>query len=35
MAIISVKWFYTVLEIKLGLWYETENLDVNKICFAK
>ena len=34
MAVISVKWFYTIGEIKLELQYEPENLDVNKVCFA-
>ena len=32
---ISVKWFYIKVEIKLGLQYEPENLDVNKVCFFK
>ena len=31
----SVKWFYIIVEIKLGLQYEPVNLDVNKVCFAK
>ena len=35
IAVISVKWFYIIAEIKLGLQYEPENLDVNKVCFAK
>ena len=26
----SVKWFYMTVEIKLGLQYKPENLDVNK-----
>ena len=34
-AIISVKWFYIIVEIKLGFQYEPENLDVNKVCLAK
>ena len=35
MAVISVKWFYIIVEMKLVLQYEPENLDVNKACFAK
>ena len=35
MAVISVKWFYIVAETTLRLQYESENLDVNKVCFAK
>ena len=35
MAVISVKWFYKIPEIKLGLQYEPGNLDVNKFYFAK
>ena len=35
IAVISVKWFYKIVEIKLGLHYEPENLDVTKVCFAK
>ena len=38
LAVISVTWFYIIdiiVEIKLGLQYELENLDVNKVCFAK
>ena len=40
LAVISVKWFYTVditVKIKLGRFvqYEPENLNVNKVCFAK
>ena len=31
----SLKWFYTIVDIKLGLQYEPENLDVNRVCFAK
>ena len=23
------------MEIRLGLWYEPDNLDVNKFCFSK
>ena len=30
-----MKWFYIIVEIKLGLQYEPENLNVNKVCFAK
>ena len=26
---------YTIEEIKLGLQYEPDNLDVNKVCFIK
>ena len=29
------KMFFIIAEIKLGLQYEPENLDVIKICFAK
>ena len=32
IAGISVKWFYIIVEIKLGLRYEPENLDVSKVC---
>ena len=35
MAVILVKWFYVIVEVKLGLHYEPENLDVNKVCFAE
>ena len=35
IAVISVKWFYIIAEINLGLHYEVENLDVYKVCFAK
>ena len=34
MAVISVKWFYIIVEIKQGLQYEPENLDVKKVCFS-
>ena len=34
-TVTSVKWFYIIVEIKLGLQYEPENLNVNKVCFAK
>ena len=27
--------FYIIVEIKLGLQYEPEDLDANKVCFAK
>ena len=35
IAVISVKWFYIIAEVNLGLHYEVENLDVYKVCFAK
>ena len=35
IAVISVKWFDKIVEIKLGLHYEPENLDVTKVCFPK
>ena len=35
MAVISVKWFYIIAETTLRLQHESENLDVNKVCFAK
>ena len=35
ITVASVKWFYTIVEIKLRLQYEPENLDVNKVCFDK
>ena len=36
MAVISVKSFYIIVEIKLlGFQYEPENLDAIKVCFAK
>ena len=35
MQVISVKLFYIIVEIKLEFQYERENLDVNKVCFAK
>ena len=34
IAPFSVKWFYILLQIKLGVWYEPGNIDVNKVCFA-
>ena len=34
-AVVSVKWFYIIAELKTGLQYEPENLDVNKVCFTK
>ena len=27
--------FYIIVEIKLGLQFEPEDLDANKVCFAK
>ena len=33
MAVISVKWVYIIVDIKLGLQYEPENADVYKVCF--
>ena len=35
MVVISVKWFYIIVQIELWLQYEPENSDVNKVCFAK
>ena len=32
---ISVKWFYMIAEIKLGLHNEPDSLDVSKVRFAK
>ena len=31
IAVISVKWFHMMVEVKLGLQYKPENLDVNKV----
>ena len=34
-AVISVKWFHVIAEIKPELQYEPDNLYLNKACFAK
>ena len=34
-AVISVKYFYIIVEIRLSLQYEPGSLEVNKVCFVK
>ena len=34
MVVVSENWFYIIVDIRLGVQYEAENLDINRVFFC-